>query len=73
MRTKAKYIDLDKVTGYPCRLKNKKHRAYIRRFVHLLNVIAPNKYELENLNLLSSIEDVETNLTALKFSNNPFK
>ena len=47
-------------------------KAYIERFVHLLNVIAPNKYELNTWNALASIENKETQLTVANFSDNPF-
>lgn len=47
-------------------------KAFIERFMHLLNLIAPNKYELNTWNLLASIENKETQLTVLTFSDNPF-
>lgn len=65
MKTK-KYIELKFDKRY-------KGKAYINRFMHLLNVIAPAKYELNTLNLLASIENTYTNLTAVLFSDNPFK
>jgi len=67
-----KFIDLDKATGYRCRLRKVYYRAYIERFMHLLSLIAPNKYRLDTINLLASIENTHTQLTVLQFSCNPF-
>ena len=67
MKTK-KYIDLS--------LKVRKAyegKAYINRYMELLNAIAPNKYRLDLLNGLASIECIETGLTAVLFSDNPYK
>lgn len=67
MKTK-KYIDLS--------LKVRKAyegKAYINRYMELLNVIAPKKYRLDLLNGLASVECIETGLTVLLFSDNPFK
>ena len=52
--------------------KRYKGKAYILRFMHLLNLIAPNKYELNTYNLLASIENKATQLTVANFSDNPF-
>ena len=63
-----KYIDLS--------LKVRKAyegKSYINRYMQLLNAIAPNKYSLDLLNGLASIECIETGLTVLLFSDNPFK
>ncbi len=67
-----KYIDLDTATNYPFRARNKFHREYIERFIHLLELVAPGKYKLDTINLLASIENTESQLTALQFSSNPF-
>jgi len=62
----AKYIEI--------KVEKRYHgKAYINRFMHLLNVIAPGKYSLDTLNALASIENNETQLTAANFSDNPFK
>lgn len=63
-----KYIDLSTKVS-----KRYESRNYINRFMHLLNIIAPNKYTLDTMNMLASIENKETQLTALTFSDNPFK
>lgn len=47
-------------------------KAFINRFMHLLNVIAPNRYELNTWNAVASIEDKTTQLTVANFSDNPF-
>lgn len=47
-------------------------KAYINRFMHLLNLIAPSRYELNTWNGLASIEDTQTQLTVANFSDNPF-
>ena len=47
-------------------------KAYINRFMHLLNLIAPMRYELNTWNGLASIEDTQTQLTVANFSDNPF-
>jgi hypothetical protein len=47
-------------------------KAYINRFMHLLNLIAPGRYELNTWNGLASIEDTITQLTVANFSDNPF-
>lgn len=52
--------------------KRYKGKTYINRFMHILNLIAPNKYELNTWNALASIEDKETQLTVANFSDNPF-
>lgn len=62
-----KYIDLSAKID-----KRYKGEAYINRFMHLLGLIAPNKYKLDTLNMLASIENKETQLTVLTFSDNPF-
>jgi hypothetical protein len=41
--------------------------------MHLLNLLSPDKYRLDNINMLASIENKETLLTVLIFSDNPFK
>ena len=48
-------------------------KAYIERFMHLLDIVAPGKYRLDTTNLLASIENKETQLTAAQFSDNPFR
>lgn len=48
-------------------------RAYINRFVHLLNLRAPERYALSTCNLLASVEDTSTQLTCLVFNDNPFR
>lgn len=53
--------------------KRYKGKAYINRFMHLLNIIAPSKYELNTYNALASIENKSTELTVANFSDNPFK
>lgn len=64
----ARYIDLrDKVS------KRYEGREYINRFMHLLNILAPDKYTLDTMNMLASIENKETQLTVLTFSDNPFR
>lgn len=63
-----KYIDLSKKVN-----KHYQGKEYINRFMHLLNVLAPKKYELNLFNKLASIENINTNLTELTFSDNPFK
>ena len=52
--------------------KRYKGKAYINRFMHLLSIIAPSKYELNTYNALASIENKETQLTVANFSDNPF-
>ena len=63
----AKYIDLSNKVE-----KRYQAKAYINRFMHLLNLLAPAKYTLDTMNMLASIESVETQLTVLNFSDNPF-
>lgn len=63
-----KYIDLSLKVRKTYEGKN-----YINRYMELLNAIAPNKYRLDLLNGLASIEHVETGLTVVLFSDNPFK
>lgn len=63
----AKYIDLTTKVE-----KRYQAKQYISRFMHLLNLLAPNKYTLDTLNMLASIESSETELTVLTFSDNPF-
>lgn len=63
----SKYIDLSTKVS-----KRYEGKNYINRFMHLLNVIAPNKYTLDTMNMLASIENKETQLTVLTFSDNPF-
>ncbi len=63
-----KYIDLSLKVRKAYEGKN-----YINRYMKILNAIAPNKYRLDLLNGLASIECVETGLTVLLFSDNPFK
>ena len=65
--TAMKYIDLNTKIN-----KRYEGKAYINRFMHLLNVISPRKYKLDTLNMLASIENKETQLTVLTFSDNPF-
>ncbi len=65
----AKYIDLETATDFAPVYK---YKNYINRFMELLEKIAPNKYELNTYNMLASIEDKNTNLTILQFSDNPF-
>lgn len=67
MATK-KYIDLS--TKVNKRYEGKK---YVNRFIYLLNLISPNIYKLDKMNMLCSIEDTRTQLTVLTFSDNPFK
>jgi hypothetical protein len=67
MKTK-KYIDLSLKVE-----KKYQGKEYISRFMHLLNILAPGRYELNNWNMLSSIEDTITQLTVLDFSDNPFR
>lgn len=62
-----KYIDLSTKVS-----KRYEGKNYIDRFMHLLNIIAPNKYMLDTMNMLASIENKETQLTVLIFSDNPF-
>jgi len=62
-----KYIDLNTKV-----VRRYEGKNYINRFMHLLNIIAPNKYSLDTINMLASIENKETNLTVLTFSDNPF-
>ncbi len=47
-------------------------KEYINRYMHLLNIISPNKYELNTVNMLAHIENKETQLIAVIFSDNPF-
>uniref|UniRef100_UPI003217C2E3 hypothetical protein n=1 Tax=uncultured Draconibacterium sp. TaxID=1573823 RepID=UPI003217C2E3 len=68
-----KYINLHSATGYPYRLKLKIYQDYIIRFMHLLNVVAPGKYQLETLGLSATVLNTETQLTELVFSTNPFR
>ncbi len=63
-----KYIDLSNKIS-----KRYEGKDYINRFMHLLNLLAPDKYRLDNMNMLASIENKETLLTVLIFSDNPFK
>ena len=63
----VKYIDLGTKVS-----KRYEGKGYINRFMHLLNIIAPNKYQLDTINMLASIENKETNLTVVLFSDNPF-
>ena len=63
-----KYIDLSKKVN-----KRYQGKEYINRFMHLLNILAPKKYELNIWNSLVSIEKKDTQLTQLIFSDNPFK
>lgn len=63
-----KYIDLSLKVRKAYEGKN-----YINRYMELLNAIVPNKYRLDLLNGLASIECIETGLTVLLFSDNPFK
>ena len=63
-----KYIDLSKKVE-----KRYQGANYIRRYFHLLSLIAPGKYGLNLYNSLASIENINTNLTELTFSDNPFK
>ncbi len=62
----TKYVKIDVEKRY-------EGKNYINRFMHLLNIIAPNKYRLDVSNLLASIENKETQLTVANFSDNPFK
>ncbi len=48
-------------------------RAYINRFMHLLNLRAPGRYRLDTVNRLASIEDIRTQLTVANFTDNPFR
>ena len=74
MQHKRKYIDLTRFRllfyGYKAKLMSAK---YIHRFMKLLNIIAPNKYELNLLYSMATIESKETGLTAVRFSENPFQ
>ena len=63
-----KYIDLSMKVE-----KRYQGREYINRYMHLLNVIAPNKYVLNTLDLCATIENTQTQLTVLVFSDNPHK
>ena len=63
----AKYINLTNKVA-----KRYQGKQYINRFMHLLNLLAPAKYELNTYNMLASIENTETQLTVLNFSDNPF-
>lgn len=63
-----KYIDLSKKVE-----KRYQGKEYIKRYFHLLNILAPSKYGLNLFNQLASIENLNTNLTELTFSDNPFK
>lgn len=70
-----KYIDLYRFyIESSSRLKAiEKCRKYILRYFSLLNMIAPNKYELDTINLMASISNKETGLTVVTFSENPFR
>ncbi len=48
-------------------------KAYILRYMHLLEIMAPDRYELNLYNLTASIEDKRSQLTVADFSDNPFK
>jgi hypothetical protein len=48
-------------------------KAWIARYMRLLNVIAPGKYRLDTTNMFASIEDIETQMTVAVFTDNPFK
>jgi len=63
---KAKYIKIEVEKRYM-------GKEYINRFMHLLELLAPGKYILSTIDLLASIENKETQLTAAIFSDNPFK
>ena len=45
-----KYIDLSNKIS-----KRYEGKDYINRFMHLLNLLAPDKYRLDNINMLASI------------------
>ena len=64
----SKYIDLSTKVE-----KRYQGKEYIKRYYHLLNILAPGKYGLNLYNSLASIENLNTNLTALIFSDNPFQ
>ena len=68
MRATKKYIDLRTKVQ-----KAYQGKEYINRFMHLLNLLAPGRYELNNWNMFSSIEDKTTQGTVLDFSDNPYK
>ena len=68
MKATKKYIDLSLKVE-----KKYQGKEYINRFMHLLNLLSPGSYELNNWNMLSSIEDKTTQGTVLYFSDNPFK
>lgn len=63
---KAKYISM-KVE------KRFMQKAYISRYMHLLNLIAPGKYQLNTVYQLAHIENTYTQLIAVYFSDNPYK
>ena len=48
-------------------------KAWINRYMHLLNIIAPGKYKLDTTNMFASIENINTQLTEATFNDNPFK
>ncbi len=48
-------------------------KAWITRYMHLLELTAPGKYRLDTTNMLASIENKETQMTAATFSDNPFR
>lgn len=64
----GRYIDLSTKVS-----KRYEGREYINRFMHLLNVLAPDKYNLDTINMLASIESKDTQMTVITFSDNPFK
>ena len=57
-----KYIDLSNKIS-----KRSEGKDYINRIMHLNNLLAPDKYRLDNMNMLASIENKETLLTVLIF------
>ena len=71
----SKYVDLDFIMlnarnrGVGLRLCKK----HIQRYFFWLNHFAPGKYKLDTINMLASIENRETNLTEVTFSENPFR
>ncbi len=53
--------------------KRYRNKAYINRYMQLLNLRAPGRYRLDTTNLLASIEDTRTQLTVANFTDNPFR
>ena len=53
--------------------KRFKGQLQIERFMYLLNLIAPNRYELNTTNQLAYVENKETQMSVIAFSENPFR